>query len=78
MRIIFCEVINFKISFYVVYLNNCIFLKNDLSKEIKSWKEKNDNDLSLRLKWFVQIADAIHFLHTLKPKKIIHRDIKPQ
>ena len=51
----------------------------DLSKKIKKWKEKEDFfDLKIVLLWFVQIAQAIHFLHTLTPKKIIHRDVKPQ
>ena len=51
----------------------------DLDVKIKKWKDhEEDFDLALVLKWFVQLADSINFLHTLKPKIIIHRDIKPK
>ena len=50
----------------------------DLDKKIKKWKAKEDIfDISLVLKWLVQTAEAIDYLHTLKPDLIIHRDIKP-
>ena len=30
------------------------------------------------LKWIRQATDALNYLHTRKPKLIIHRDIKPE
>ncbi len=51
----------------------------DLEKKIMNWKfNKEPVDISLNLKWLVQTADAINYLHSLKPTKIIHRDIKPK
>ena len=51
----------------------------DLDAKIKIWKRNEEEfSLTLALKWFVQLADALNFLHTLTPKKIIHRDVKPK
>ena len=51
----------------------------DLDKKIKEWETKKDTfDISLVLKWLVQVAEAIDYLHNLKPNLIIHRDIKPK
>jgi len=51
----------------------------DLDAKIKNWKNQEELfELKPVLKWFVQLASAINYLHTLTPKMIIHRDIKPK
>ena len=49
---------------------------------VNNWKNNLDElrfDLPRILKWLIQIASAINYLHNYeKEKKIIHRDIKPQ
>jgi serine/threonine protein kinase len=44
----------------------------------KNEKISYEFNVELILKWLIQIADAINFLHNYKGKKIIHCDLKPK
>ncbi|GAB9469578.1 Tkl protein kinase [Globisporangium polare] len=50
----------------------------DLRKVIQKWKQKGKSTEwnATKLKIALHVAEALQYLHTLSPKKIIHRDLK--